>query len=175
MPYLLTSAMFNCFGLKLIFDNGLDHTLDSFLFFHFLISALFGILINYSHGIGRALLTSTTLSLTAYPVFTFLVFNNQLSITHLVLYQLFVSAVQLIVIGFSNRFLIKSPWQLLFGLVFMIFLWGIPIIIEAIPFFYDVIAPLTIAYHYSLISTGIMHISTLLYLGLLIGILNIRN
>jgi hypothetical protein len=61
----------------------------------------------------------------------------------------------------------KHTHPLFYSFIAICFLWGTSIVIESIPFMYDYLGPLTMSYHYSLITDGVFHISTAVYMALL--------
>ncbi len=60
-----------------------------------------------------------------------------------------------------------STYQLLFTFITLIFIWGTNLVIESINVVYNVLAPLSISYHYALVVEGILHTGTVIYILLL--------
>ena len=75
------------------------------------------------------------------------------------MYCVYILAIQFILLLYANYDL-----QLFYFFVTIVFLWGTNLVIESLTFLYDILAPLSISYHYSLVAEGILHIGTVLYI-----------
>lgn len=160
--YIWTSLLFNCFGLKMFIDIGNYNILSSLFFFHFIGSNLIALVLS-AKGPGRLLFSKSCLhSLTAIPTFGLILLHGNISALHLGLYFMFVFSCILTI-----QFLLLTYSQtrpIFYSLITLFFLWGTNLVIESIQLMYDLLAPLSISYHYTLVTEGIFHISTGIYL-----------
>jgi hypothetical protein len=163
--YIWASLLFNCFGLKMLIDVGNYNILSSLFFFHFIGSNLMALLLSAKRP-GRSLFrTSCYHALTGLPSFGLILLHGNISFFHLTLYLMFVFSCMLTI-----QFLLltyRRTLPLFYTLISLFFLWGTNVVIESIPMMYTLLAPLSISYHYSLVTQGIFHISTAIYMFIL--------
>ncbi|MBL6723298.1 MAG: hypothetical protein ISQ13_04715 [Candidatus Margulisbacteria bacterium] len=162
---LFTSLLFNCFSLKLFIDIGNYNIYQTLFFFHCLISMVISLLISTPSANNRSFAYSCAHSITALPSFGLICIKGLISPSLLMVYFLFnfslILTIQFIIAA------MKHPHPLFYSFIAICFLWGTSIVIESIPFMYDYLGPLTMSYHYSLITDGVFHISTAVYMALL--------
>ena len=163
--YIWASLLFNCFGLKMFIDVGNYNILSSLFFFHFIGSNLIALLLS-ARKPGRSLFfTSCCHALTALPSFGLILLHGNISPFHLILYFMFVFSCILTI-----QFLLltyRRTLPIFYSLISLFFLWGTNLVIESIPMIYTLLAPCSISYHYSLVTQGIFHISTAIYMFIL--------
>ena len=159
--YIWSCLLFNCFGLKMFIDVGNYNILSSLFFFHFIGSNLIALLLSAKKP-GRSLFfTSCAHALTGLPSFGLILLHGSISLFHLTLYFMFVFSCILTIQYLLLSYRRKRP--LFYALISLFFLWGTNVVIESIPMMYTLLAPLSISYHYSLVTQGIFHISTAIY------------
>lgn len=168
-PFLGGIFLFNTFAIKLFFDTGKLTILESFLFFHFTLSAII-CLFFVSQYRNQNLKNSVYFSLCALPTFLYLIQTNQLALLELVTYLFFSFSVQAGLIGFLTILSPIKKNRQLYGFFILICMWGATIIIESIPAFFYFFSPLIISYHYSLITSGTLHITSVIYSLFFIGV-----
>ena len=99
------------------------------------------------------------------PSFGLILLHGNISFLHLLLYFSFIFSciltIQFLLLSYKNT----RP--IFYSLITLFFLWGTNIVIESIPLMYDVLAPLSMSYHYTLVTEGILHVSTAIYIILL--------
>ena len=163
--YVWATLLFNCFGLKMFIDVGNYDILSPLFFFHFIGSLLFALALSAPTPSSHTFIRASLHSLTAWPSFGLILLHGNISLAHLTLYFTF-----LISIILSIQFILlmyAHTHQLFYAITTLFFLWGTNLVIESIPMMYDVLAPLSISYHYTLATEGILHVSTGLYFILL--------
>ena len=166
---ILSSVLFNSFGFKLFIDIGNYNIIDPYLFFHVLMAIFMAICLSIRPLKGAANWAHyLAIPLTAWPTLAFMVIKGPLSILHASLYIAFLLSVCTSIYFISRRLSSYQPAPRLFYILLILtFLWGNTIIIENIPYVYDTFAPFTLMYHFSLLSIGIVHIGTVVYLIIL--------
>ena len=158
----LVSLLFNCFSIKLFLDIGNYNILHSLFFFHCIMSMVISITLSSQNPSKKTILISYLHSLTALPAVGLICLQGVLSIAQLMIYFIFIFSLIL-----SIHFMLRATRKekpAFYTLIIISFLWGTSMVIESIPLMYDMIAPLTISYHYSLITDGVFHISTAFYM-----------
>ena len=167
---IFTCIIFNFFLLKMIFDSGLQNVKYPFLFFHFIVSILCAIFCYNPSEIKQAPRLLTLIQLTALPSFIFLFHHFLSSFLEIFIYQLFLTGITISVLFIAHYFHLIEARPRLSSFISFILLWGSNLIIETIPSLYNALAPFTISYHFNLITDGILHVSTPIYLIVLICI-----
>lgn len=163
--YIWISLLFNSFALKLFFDIGNYNILGPLLFFHFIFSLLISIFFSVYLSAKQAITKSALHTILIWPALAIIILHGTMTIQHAVIYFLFLFGIFTTIAWIQPLFSSnKKLYQLLFNTIVMFFLWGTNLIIETIPFIYDLFAPLTLSYHYLLIAEGIVHVGTALYI-----------
>lgn len=144
---------------------GTYNILGPFLFFHFLFSLIISTILSVYLPLQSAIKASIIHSILIWPALLLIMFHGTVTIPHIVLYFSFLFSFFIMLANIQFFFKSeKKHLQLLFNLIFLFFLWGTNLIIETIPFIYDYFAPLSVAYHYLLVTEGILHLGTGLYI-----------
>ena len=167
---IFTCIIFNFFLLKMIFDSGLQNVKYPFLFFHFVVSILCAVFCYTPNDIKHPPRLLCFIQLTALPSFIFLFYHFLSSFLEILIYQLFLTGITTSTLLIAHYFYLIGVRPRLSSFITFILLWGSNLIIETIPRVYNSLAPYTISYHFNLITDGILHISTPIYLLTLIGI-----
>lgn len=161
--YIWASLLFNCFGLKMFVDVGNFNIFSPVIFFHFIVTLLLTVALSYKIPSRQSFISSCFHALTIAPTFALIIFYAQIPLLHVLFYICFlmslILAIQFILLLYANYDL-----QLFYFFVTIVFLWGTNLVIESLTFLYDILAPLSISYHYSLVAEGILHIGTVLYI-----------
>lgn len=166
--YVWVSLLFNTFALKLFIDIGNYNILGPLLFFHFLFSLLISVSFSIFHKRIHAIKSSILHTLTIWPSLGLITLHGTVSIFQVLFYFTFLFSIFISITLIQSRFRSeKKSFQFIFNITFLFFLWGTNLVIESIPFIYEFIGPLTVAYHYLLVTEGILHIGTILYMILL--------
>ena len=149
----------------MLIDVGNYNILPHLFFFHFMGSLLVALSLSSKHPGKHSLIKSCLHSLCAAPSFGVILLNNNTSVLHLSVYGAFVFSclltIQLLLITYQHT------RHVFYTIITLFFLWGTNIVIESIPQMYNALAPLTISYHYTLITEGLFHISSAIYMVLL--------
>tara|TARA_A100001015_G_scaffold320459_1_gene446906 strand:- start:4557 stop:5048 length:492 start_codon:yes stop_codon:yes gene_type:complete len=144
-------------------DVGNYNIFSPVIFFHFIVTLLLTVALSYHSPSRKTFLSSCLHALTIAPTITLIVFFAQIPFFHVFFYISFlvslILAIQFILLIYANYDL-----QLFYFFVTLVFLWGTNLVIESLTFLYDILAPLSISYHYSLVAEGILHIGTILYI-----------
>lgn len=165
----LAAIIFNSFGLKLFIDTGSYDIISPLFYFHFIVSLIIPLIIYKPNQEKTVIGQSILMSLMSLPTFSYIYFSGNLSLMLFILYLSFLFAIQLSLVNYFKRLANRFSSYRFYGLVLIIFLWGTNFIIESIPLIYTIFAPLTISYHFALITEGILHLSTLLYILFFVG------
>ena len=156
--------------MKLIFESELSAAIQPFLFFNFLVVAIITMLIFRAESWRESSIRIINAQLCATPSLLLLLIYGAVSPLNLIAYILFTGAIHVslclcMVVLFKKK---QNYRPLTF--FYFILIWGSNVVIETIPPLYNSFAPFTISYHFNLITDGILHVSTPLFLLLLIGV-----
>lgn len=161
--YVWASLLFNCFALKMFIDVGNYNICPPLFFFHFIASLLITLALSMPTPSFQTYIRSCLHALTVWPSFGLICLHGTISVLHLITYAVFLMSMIL-----STQFILKAFKSarppLFYALITLFFLWGTNLVIESIDIMYHMLAPLTMSYHYSLVTEGILHVSSIIYI-----------
>ncbi|MEK9727496.1 MAG: hypothetical protein VW397_05260 [Candidatus Margulisiibacteriota bacterium] len=162
--YFMGVLIFSTFGIKLLIDSGSYMIFSPFIFYHFLIGIFLPIILYKAANWKQSIFQSFGVSCTALPILIGLIINGNILVQLIIFYFCFLFSIQLGIINLIRWLAPHQRYFRFFVFCILILLWGTNIILDSIPLIYNFIAPVTISYHLSLITDGILHISTIFYL-----------
>ena len=156
--------LFNCFGLKLFIDIGNYNILSPLFFYHFMGTLIITLAVSFPRPSRQTCALSVLHAGMALPSFGLILIHGTMTMAQLVLYFTFLFSTILTIQLILSAHQVRPAHQLFYSSITLFFLWGTNIVIESIDPIYNAIAPLTISYHFTLVTDGILHISTALYM-----------
>lgn len=165
---VLSILLVNGYGFKLIIDMGYYGIHSIMIVVHFVASMTMCATWFLAHPNGNQFKQGAMLPLVGLPILSCLVMSGGVSLAIISVYVGLLYALIICLYWVSHAIQYVQLEIKIMGLVIGgVILWGNVVILESVPWLYDMIAPYTLMYHFFLIQEGFFHISTGLYVALL--------